>query len=310
MDEKIQDLFDRLDVRIGDYDGDTFAIIWDWDTIHQTVVEVNDLKKEDLMKYGCKPEAVEDYWKNIKRYGDLRIGSNGKPPMYGGEPLYEVPEGLKDFEQILEEQGIDSWGFGDEYDLCYHCMSVIRTSPDCWTWTPEFHDFEDTGERVCLECIENSEEYQQRYIEDVKNQLKGCNLIDPEDVGFESIGEQFSVGMYEHSNDDPEKILERLNEQDIDVLFELSPGQFDTGFKVYVPEDQVDKAITVLNEESVKYPFGKSPADMMKKALKDADRKARELEGQPGITYSKMKSDGTADVRKVSEEEFVKGIKD
>ena len=127
-------------------------------------------------------------------------------------------------------------------------------------------------------------------------------------LGYAQIDWQFENGLCGGQDASPEVILNTLHEAGIrDVVFSIDGvGQFDTYFSVWVHSPEVDYATRVLEHGDTR---GPDPARAMESALKDASSKMRQLSGD-GIKYAKCKEDGTAEVRLVSPEEWVSGIKD
>jgi len=121
--EEIKELLDENDINTGLYDGKWFAIVPSWKSMTSIVIKVNGLNKDKLERFGCSKRGVDRYWEQIEQYGDLRLGRNGKTPMDDESP-YLKPEGLIDFEEILEIAGIKGWGFADEYGELHKDITI------------------------------------------------------------------------------------------------------------------------------------------------------------------------------------------
>ncbi len=207
----------------------------------------------------------------------------------------------------IDEVDIDKFGieigFNDEYSMCCHCyQEVVRTSPDSYSWTPPL--LTDEG-YVCDQCASNYSDY---VLEEYKNVQKSIpEQFSTSELGLVKINEDsYQNGLHYGMDDTPEPIIKNLNNADIDVWFKVYPSQFNIDFDVYVKEADEEKAIEILSGTNTYQGF--SSAGNCEKALKEATAKMSELSGE-GIKYAQINSDGTADVRLVSNEDFVKGIK-
>lgn len=268
--------------------GKTFCIVNEWGDVGKLVSLYNKLD-----------HIVPD--------GDIRTDSDSGEFLgdlhekgdWDNRPPFIVPEGLKGMNEILDAD----WGFSDEYITCSDTGEVVRTSPDSYDWTQDY--WLRDGEVIC--DIDPDE-----YIADCKNNLMNCDLVDPEEHGFVKIEKEFSTGLYEWANDDPKKLMAALNDEGIDVLFQVSPAQFTQGWEIYVPTGQVKQTRKLLDTIDHKYPHGKSPADISKKYLKDASTVMSEMraKGEEGMLYAKPTEEGKAKVRIISKKEFIEGIKD
>lgn len=127
--------------------------------------------------------------------------------------------------------------FSDEYTTCSDCNHVIRTSPDSYSWQPDF--YVGDGFIVCNECFNETEDYQEAYIEERTNNPKTAinGLISEEQLeslGFEKVGERYESGWY-HVNDNPEEIYEKLSQSYEEVVFLINNvEQFRINFVTFV----------------------------------------------------------------------------
>jgi len=267
---------------------ETFCIVGGWDDVGKLVSLYNNL--DHLVPDGDirTDSATGEFLGDLHEKGD-----------WDNTPPFIVPEGLKEMEDILEAD----WGFSDEYAMCDDTGKVVRTSPDSYGWTPDY--WLRDSEIIC--DIDPKE-----YIAECKNKLMNCNLVDPEEHGYVKIEKEFSTGLYEWANDDPKKLMEALNKEGIDVVFQVYPSQFTQDWEIYVPKNQKKETERLLDEISHKYEYGKSPAELTKKYLEEASEIVSEMraKGEKGIIYAKPTEKGKAKVRVVSPKEFVKGIKD
>lgn len=196
----------------------------------------------------------------------------------------------------------------DEYVACDECQRFVRSKPDSYSWTRSYYELPDS--RVCQYCIDENEDLQAEILKDLEGRENSALTLDinPEEHGYMLLEEEFVHGFHPGQANDPRVIAKSLWDLGIDrFLFTIdSVGQFDIQFSVYVHEDEI-KSLDMEAWEGAKKRSDVDPATMMQRALKDADRKMRELEDSPGITVATVKGDGTADVRKVSHRDFVEG---
>ena len=208
---------------------------------------------------------------------------------------------MKRVVELFDKLGIEcEWS--DEWDSCSDCGKLFRTSADSYGWQRAYYDF--GGERICCECVRPEE-----VLEDLEGKSHSALTldIDPSEYGYvKANDEDYENGWYGGQNDSPEEIAKSLRELGVErYLFVIdSTGQFDMHFSVWVHESEMDLV--------TKEPEGKckiDPADALKSSLESASKQMGELKGD-GIKYAKCNADGTADVRLVSGEEFINGIKE
>lgn len=136
------------------------------------------------------------------------------------------------FCESIENLDKDNYGFADEYTTCSDCGRIIRTSPDCWGWSPDF--WLGDGEIICSECLPDCED---DYLEWLADQSGPSGCILDEDTllkhGFTCLLQGLRNGMHEGDTDNPTAILEYLRPS-YEVAFVVSPSQFTTGFDVYI----------------------------------------------------------------------------
>jgi hypothetical protein len=127
--------------------------------------------------------------------------------------------------------------YSDEYTTCSDCNKVIRTSPDSYHWQPDFYIGD--GFIVCNKCFNETEDYQEAYIEDkINNPSRAVNgLISEqqlEELGFTKLDADYQSGWYDR-HDDPKAILANLEDKYAEVLFFVDGvGQFHIDFGVFV----------------------------------------------------------------------------
>jgi hypothetical protein len=143
-------------------------------------------------------------------------------------------------------------GFPDEYDTCHSCNKIIRTSPTCHGWSPDYITTE--YERICRECIEDNEDNMEILIDEYSNnsdkaipdwaiplvKRNGFMCLDDEE---EETCQIFVSGLHPYQNADPKKIIENLEKDGYldkyDFLFAInSTGQFDIHFSLWIKEKE------------------------------------------------------------------------
>jgi len=259
----------------------------------------------------AKHEIVQALIDGKAGYGELAV--------YEGyaEPGYDDPEYLvlidnwnqyssrNELEKLLEACGC-AIEWSDEWYDCQQCYKLVRTSGDCYGWTPSYVMLNEC-EIVCHECMED-EDMQRDYVE---QELEGdCSKadtlgLDLEGLGYTRLDENFQNGLYGGQSADPHKIGEALNKREITrFVFQIDDvGQFDSRFSCWVHDDDMPEDGLDLSSSETD---GVDPADMMKASLKDASEKMSKLSGE-GVKVATCNADGTADVRLVSEEDFIAG---
>lgn len=304
------DLAEKFDIRMGQYEGKSFAIFDTWEQLEQLVASANGF--EGLK--GSKPylrqgESLHD------KFLETKALSEASPEKWSLKREKEVllshflysqhMAGIEDPIELDSFEDLD-WGFSDEYDVCCNCSNVVRTSPNSYSWTaPLFLDCEGYA---CDDCVATGD-YNDYVLEEYKNEQKSIpDQFSMEDLGLVKINaESYQNGLHYGMDDSPKPILEKLNAESIDVWFKVYPSQFNVDFDVYVKSEDHDKAKAILENTNAYQGF--SSAGNCERGLREASLQMDNIQGE-GIKYAKINSDGTADVRLVSNEEFIKGIKD
>jgi len=140
---------------------------------------------------------------------------------------------------IMDQQSIE-YGYSDEYTFCSDCGNIIRTSPNSYSWQPDYYIGD--GFIVCNECF-NQEGYQQDYIETLINECTRVNQLLTDDqlleIGYTQINrDSYENGWHEGQNDDPKIIYNSLTDKYNNIVFSLSEqSQFYVRFDVYVKND-------------------------------------------------------------------------
>jgi len=187
--------------------------------------------------------------------------------------------GENDIIKELTGEVMGDWGFSDEYSTCDGCYTVLRISPDSYSWTPEFVTY--NCERYCFECADE---------EDILEEYKNANkaLPSPFQNSLEEIDIDFENGWHYGQNADPSAIIKLLNEKNIDVWFDVSPSQFYVSFKALVKPEDLKLATKILEGGETDLPYDQ--ATELGKALNGG--------GSEHITVTK---------RTLTPEEFISG---
>jgi len=190
-----------------------------------------------------------------------------------------LPDGL------CELEAVSRWGLSDEYATCDRCMRMVRTSPDSWSWQPDWAYIDD--DRLCSACLRAEPEAYLAVYRNSQNLLND-SIIKPDDYGYARVGVRFERGLHQGQAADPIRIGRILSEADIDFLFTGVPGQFDVQFWVWVPSADLLRATSLLEEGDTNLDY--DPGTEMAKALRG--------EATP---YYKVQT------RTISAEEFISG---
>ena len=291
---RIREIADTTDGEIWNYldygklDGDTFIIFQSWESISQFNALLNgyegnaDLpnlwRDQDLnVELTKASEELEktrlenpDHHGTIYRLED-RIKKLGNLSAY---LRWLHNNGITEPLSVESFEGVES-GFSDEYSKCGHnggsCSNVVRTSPDCYSWTPPLY-VECEG-YICSDC---APEYNDYILEEFKNCQKSIPTdFSPADLGLSKVNDDsLENGWYGGQNDTPEPIIDALNAQDIDVWFTVEPCQFQISFDVYVKTEDLEKAKAILSATDTKLPY--DPAEVMKAQLQGLSAALRE----------------------------------
>jgi hypothetical protein len=207
---------------------------------------------------------------------------------------------------LLEKLGVEiEWG--DEWVQCAQCGKLVRTSPDSYGWQESYADFDD--ELVCCDCIKDDPS---EYLEHLDGSARNCETIgvDLGAQGYLRVDDDFERGLHEGQADDPKKISKALRAIGINrFIFRLDDvGQFDASFSVWIHESEWELMESHKDDwKRANKSSDVSPAELCKRALQDASVKMVQLQGD-GIRIAKCNiGNGTADVKLVSQQDFIDG---
>lgn len=120
--------------------------------------------------------------------------------------------------RVLENFGCELEWY-DEWATCGDCGKAVRTTGDCYSWTPYFRLLHEC-ELVCLDCL-NPEDYLTS-IEDSSN--SACPpQINPEDFGYVKYNGDFETGFHPGQTSDPAKVLKKMHDAGMaSVVFKIA----------------------------------------------------------------------------------------
>lgn len=228
---------------------------------------------------------------------------------------YQEPETKADLTMprvaaLLEKLGVElEWE--DEWTECSDCNKLVRTSPDSYSWQPSYWR-SDEGDIQCEECVLADPGPYLEWLEG--NEIHCMTMdLDLEDQGYKLLEGRLEHGLYGGQDANPHKIAKALRAIDVErFIFTLdSTGQFDIEFSIWVHKDEWPKIQCHRAQwRDADKRCDLDPSVACQRALQDASAKMAQLPDGQGIKYASCKSDGTADVRLVSPEEFVNGIRE
>jgi hypothetical protein len=132
--------------------------------------------------------------------------------------------------RVLEAQGCElEWS--DEWDTCCDCGKAVRTSGDCYQWTPYFRIVNEC-ERVCLDCLDPEE-----YLASIEDDTASAcpPQIDPEKFGYIKYNGDFETGFHPGQTDDPKTVLKKMHDAGMTgIVFKIAEqSQFYTVWQAF-----------------------------------------------------------------------------
>ena len=256
-----------------------------------------------------KPVILFGNWNHIHwpktDYDWQREGRERRPDVYD-TPEHQAEDTfwlrvVKALERCAELEWEDEW------TTCSNCGGAIRTQADCYHWQRSYVELD--GDILCHECAQKCAD---EIVEDFVGSDTRCLTkdlgIDLSEHGFDRLDQDFENGLYGGQDNHPKQIAAALRKRGVDrFIFTLdSVGQFDMDFSVWIDRAQMEKIPCGIPEGETKCAL--DPAEGLKRALQSASLQHPDGDG---ITVTKIDvSTGTATTRKVSNEKFIKGIKD
>jgi len=300
----------RFEGRTVEHD-EEMIIVEDWNTLNALAI----LRMGTAVLIG---EGNEDEYYDEDDTEGLRLLAEARKELPGGQTL--------DSSEFCEHDRanfapgplllpVGEMGFSDEYDVCYECNRIVRTSPDSYSWTAPFHIFDD-GELVCNECIEEDPD---DYIEALINNDHKANTVLTtgalEEAKFLNVPTDFSDGWY-GVNASPPNILEAVREclPDAEFVFHITGvGQFETNFDLWARGEGVtEEVLEALAEAADDADDGPNIAENFRKATQNINfsksQAIKDHAEQNGITVIELNlADGTSEQRSVSAQDFIAG---
>lgn len=161
--------------------------------------------------------------------------------------IIEQYPGAKEY---WKERGYDpdEFGFSDEYTTCSDCGKIIRTSPDCYQWEPDY--IITDGEILCCECVKSEgESLLDEYINNTHKALPDILESAAKESGWFKLPIEYENGWHPGQDDDPKKIAAPLIDAGIDFLYWYDNSQFYITFGLYVLAENVKQAADILHVE-------------------------------------------------------------
>lgn len=168
-----------------------------------------------------EPFIIWDSWSQVQRVHKIAglIGTD-----HDGEPFSRDEK----YPEAIDKRLAGNTGFGDEWAICDDCyQTLIRTQPDCYSWTPDFH-VDDNG-ITCSECMEKDPE---AIIESCMNENRTLpDSIHPDDHGWWRVNpDSYESGCFPGQVADPSKILDKLGGGQTSICTKTPEGRF-----IYTP---------------------------------------------------------------------------
>jgi hypothetical protein len=136
-------------------------------------------------------------------------------------------------DDLLERAGFEvEWS--DEWTACAECGKAVRTSGDCYAWQRFYILHEDSGDIICLNCIDWKE-----YLLTIEDRAgaavqRQCN---PAEHGYMRVSapRAYENGWHEGMNDNPKAILAKLHAKGEDrIIFRIpETSQFYIEFETW-----------------------------------------------------------------------------
>ena len=166
-----------------------------------------------LSKSLCRPAHCGDYTPETR----LSEIENMQYASEYAEPGYTNPaKGILFANWNLFPRGVDSllesYGYeihwSDEWATCDDCGRAVRTSADCYAWSPSY--ICGDGGITCTDCLVGDAG---SYLESLENNPRtalSIQAIDPGEYGYVLISGRYEAGFHAGMTDDPEKVYTEL----------------------------------------------------------------------------------------------------
>jgi hypothetical protein len=209
--------------------------------------------------------------------------------------------------RLFEKLGIET-EWEDEWTECCECSGLIRTEPDCYSWTRSYVETEYNGP-VCEDCTLEDPE---AYLESLEgNEDAAVTLdVDPGAYGYRKLNkERYETGFHPGQDASPKLVAKTLRGFGLSrFLFTLdSVGQFDAEWSVWLHKSEWQEFKAKRAEFDAANVDGPSNSARLDAYLRDVSRKSADVAPGPGPIVATENADGTANVRRVSPEQFLDG---
>ena len=162
--------------------------------------------------------------------------------------------------EALERIGVNGEWL-DEYDRCDDCQRLIRTSPDCYAWVPQYVIFDErgvygdysAGDMVCADCLRDNAEsvIADQYANNPHRAITWLSAADLTELGWrDAMPDSYDAetGLYPGQNDTPDAVVERFrasldgDRAPLDYVFLITDkGQFDIHYRLFVRESESEE---------------------------------------------------------------------
>lgn len=189
-----------------------------------------------------------------KMYGMVRVFEESKPGRrYVGVGCDE--EGAPEYLIFDTCEDADAWeemfgGFPEGVDVDFvdnghFCSNCGRWIPNPTIGTYDYWIDYQHGEVTCKDCLRSNPAWARDYVETCKNNPKMANTLLPDamlqGMGWHEMEEGYENGWY-GIEDDPVKIMERLNNRGLDVVFSITDvNPFATRFSAWTRKHEEEE---------------------------------------------------------------------
>jgi len=212
------------------------------------------LSQMGLLHLYTRALVVQEQRRRSRGLDDLRLGRNGLFPPFD-DPSYEIPDAVEPMVEAINAV-IPDWGYSQDYTTCDACYGSIRTSPDCYSWQPDYVRLGDGTYHVGCADVEAVKEAYMRY-----DRCLPIYFVDK--IGVEL--DWYEHGYYGGQSSYPKPIWDALRKEGIDCWFSITTGQFDIRFWPVVERENEERARDILSRVNER---GTDPAEVLKRSLK------------------------------------------
>lgn len=184
----------------------------------------------------------------------------------------DVEDTAKRVGDMLERLGFElEWS--DMTSTCDDCGKLIRTEPDCYSWTPSY--VIGDGCITCDGCLDPEDHLES--LEGNPDRSNTIKSIDPAKYGYFLFQNNLVSGLHQGQDASPQKVGAALEKRGVTrYLFQLDGlGQFDAKWSVWVHEsERDDDGLLPLAPEETQGPSNSARAEKFLKEASAALRKS------------------------------------